>query len=99
MNKGELVEAVASQLGDSKASAQRAVDAVINSITDGIKRDESVTIVGFGTFTKKDRAARTGRNPMTGEPMQIKASKTVGFKVSQALKDELETTPGRPARV
>ena len=86
MNKGQLIEHVASELGDSKASASRAVEAVINSITNGIKEDEAVTIVGFGTFTKKNRAARTGRNPSTGEPMQIKASTTVGFKPSQALK-------------
>ena len=89
MNKGELVDAVASELGESKAAAQRAVDAVISSITNGVKTDESVTIVGFGTFTKKERAARTGRNPMTGEPMQIKASTTIGFKVSQALEEDL----------
>ena len=89
MNKGQLIEQVASELGDSKASASRAVDAVIASITNGIKDDQSVTIVGFGTFTKKNRAARTGRNPATGEPMQIKASTTVGFKPSQTLKETL----------
>jgi DNA-binding protein HU-beta len=86
MNKGQLIEAVASELGDSKASATRALDAVINSITTGLKQDDAVTIVGFGTFSKKQRSARTGRNPSTGEPMQIKASTTVGFKPSQALK-------------
>lgn len=89
MNKGQLIEHVASELGDSKASASRAVDAVIHSITNGIKEDDSVTIVGFGTFSKKNRAARTGRNPSTGEPMQIKASTTVGFKPSQALKESM----------
>ena len=89
MNKGQLIEAVAAELGDSKASAARAVEAVISSITDGIKQDDSVTIVGFGTFTQKERAARTGRNPITGEPIQIKASRTVGFKPSQALKETL----------
>jgi nucleoid DNA-binding protein len=86
MNKGQLIEAVASELGDSKASASRAVEAVISSITTGLKQDEAVTIVGFGTFSKKQRSARTGRNPSTGEPMQIKASTTVGFKPSQNLK-------------
>ncbi|MHC4990277.1 MAG: HU family DNA-binding protein [Planctomycetota bacterium] len=89
MNKGQLVEAVAAELGESKASATKAVDAVISSITTGIKHDEAVTIVGFGTFAKKARAARTGRNPSTGEPMEIKASTTVGFKPSQNLKEEL----------
>ena len=89
MNKGQLIEAVASELGAPKAAAGRAIDAVISSITLGIKKDEAVTIVGFGTFTKRNRAARTGRNPSTGEPMTIKASRTVGFKPSQSLKDSL----------
>jgi len=87
MNKGQLIDQVASELGESKAAASRAVEAVIASITSGIKEDENVTIVGFGTFTRKNRAARTGRNPATGEPMQIRASTTVGFRPSQALKD------------
>ena len=89
MNKGQLIEAVASELGTSKAAASRTVDAVITSITTGIKQDESVTIVGFGTFIRKERAARTGRNPATGEPMRIDASTTVGFKASQQLKESL----------
>lgn len=86
MNKGQLIEAVASELGASKAAATRAVDAVINCITSGIQKDEGVTIVGFGTFTKKQRKARIGRNPVTGEPMPINASRTVGFRASQSLK-------------
>lgn len=89
MNKGQLIEAVASELGDSKAAATRAVDAVINCITTGIKADESVTIVGFGTFAKKHRKARTGMNPITKQPMQIEASKSVGFKPSANLKQDL----------
>jgi DNA-binding protein HU-beta len=89
MNKGQLIEAVAAQLGDTKASASRAVDAVINCITSGIKVDDSVTIVGFGTFTKKQRKARIGRNPATRQPMQIQASRTVGFKPSPSLKGEV----------
>lgn len=89
MNKGQLIEAVASQLGESKAGASRAVDAVINCITSGIKQDEAVTIVGFGTFAKKQRKARVGRNPITGEAMPIKASRTVGFKASPTLKHEM----------
>ena len=89
MNKGQLIDAVAAELGESKTLAAKAVDAVIESITSGIKDDESVTIVGFGTFSRKERAARTGRHPMTGEPMTIKASTTVGFKPSQALKQTL----------
>lgn len=89
MNKGQLIEAVAHELGGSKASATKAVDAVIASIANGIRDDEAVTIVGFGTFARKARAARTGRNPATGQPMEIKASTTVGFKPSQALKDQV----------
>lgn len=89
MNKGQLIDAVAAELGDSKASASRAVEAVIGSITQGIRADDAVTIVGFGTFSKKNRAARTGRNPATGEPMAIEASTTVGFRPSQALKETL----------
>ncbi|MHC4107173.1 MAG: HU family DNA-binding protein [Planctomycetota bacterium] len=89
MNKGQLIEAVASELGESKAEASRALGAVINCITKGVKHDQSVTIVGFGTFTKKTRSARTGRNPATGQPMEIRASSTVGFKASQALREDL----------
>lgn len=89
MNKGQLIEAVASELGGSKTSANRAIDAVINSIRQGIRKDDAVTIVGFGTFSKRNRPARTGRNPATGEPMTIKASRTVGFKPSQSLKESV----------
>ncbi len=89
MNKGQLIEAVASELGESKAVASRAVDAVITSITHGIKRDDGVTIVGFGAFLKKQRKARVGRHPVTGEPMPINASTTVGFKPSPTLKQEV----------
>ena len=86
MNKGQLIELVASKLGGSKATAGKAVEAVIDSITRGIQHDDAVTIAGFGTFAKKDRAARTGRNPSTGEPMEIEASRTVTFKPSPNLK-------------
>lgn len=89
MNKGELIEAVAAELGDSKAGATRAVEALIKCITNGVKKDDNVTIVGFGTFKKKNRAARTGRNPMTGEPISIKAATTIGFTASQNLKQEM----------
>ena len=86
MNKSQLIEAVASELGGSKAAASRAIEAVITSITRGVNKDNAVTITGFGTFAKKDRPARTGRNPSTGEPLDIKASKTVSFKASDSLK-------------
>lgn len=89
MNKSELVEAVASELGESKAGAARAVDAVMQCIRSGLKEENAVTIVGFGTFSKKNRPARMGRNPITGEPIQIKPSTTVGFKPAQGLKQSL----------
>lgn len=89
MNKTDLVEAVASQLEMSKADATKAIDAVIACISDGIKRDEKVAITGFGTFTKKTRAARQGINPATRQPIQIPASTTCGFKPATALKDAI----------
>ena len=89
MNKGQLIERVATELGSTKPAASKAIEAVIACITQGIKDDSGVTISGFGTFSKKQRAARTGVNPATGQPMQIKASKTVGFKPSQALKEDV----------
>jgi len=81
MNKSELIEAVASEADLSKADATRATDAVLDS------KGDQVTLVGFGTFTVRERAARTGRNPQTGETINIKASKTPGFKAGKALKD------------
>jgi DNA-binding protein HU-beta len=87
MNKGQLIEAVAAELGGSKAAAGRAVDAVIGSITEGLRRDDAVTIVGFGTFRRRNNAARTTRNPSTGEPMTIQASRTVRFKPSPVLRE------------
>lgn len=90
MNKGQLIEAVAAELGDSKASATRAVEAVIHCITSGIKNGEGVTIVGFGSFVRKQRKARIGRNPVTGEPLPLKAIRTVGFRPSQSLKETMD---------
>lgn len=91
MNKGELIEAVQKTLGDdtSKKGAEDAVKAVLESIAKGVKKDGNVQLIGFGTFEIRKRAARTGRNPKTGETIQIKASKTVGFKPSSALKNSL----------
>jgi DNA-binding protein HU-beta len=87
MNKGDLVDAVASQLGESRAAAARAVDAVLDAIGEGVKHDEKVTISGFGTFRTRERKARTGVNPATREPMTIAASTTINFAPAQALKD------------
>ena len=87
MNKGDLIEAVAESAGLSKADAGRAVDAMVDSVTDALKNGAQVSLVGFGTFSVKKRAARTGRNPRTGETIQIKASNVPGFKAGKALKD------------
>lgn len=87
MNKAELIEAVAETADISKADATRAVDAVTQAITTTLKNDEQVSIVGFGTFSLRKRAARSGRNPRTGETISIKASNVPGFKPGKALKD------------
>ena len=89
MNKAQLVEAVAADLGGSGADAQRAVAAVLDGIKNGLKNDGTVSLVNFGTFEVRMRKARTGRNPRTGETIQIKASKSVGFRAGKALKDML----------
>jgi nucleoid DNA-binding protein len=88
VNKADLIEEVQKQLGNecSKAHAERAVNALISSIQRGLKKDKEVQIVGFGTFAVKNRKARMGRNPQTNEPMQIKASRTVGFRAGTNLK-------------
>ena len=87
MNKSELVEAIASSADISKAAAGRALDAVTDSITDALKKGDQVSLVGFGTFQVKERAARTGRNPQTGATIQIAAAKIPGFKAGKGLKD------------
>lgn len=90
MNKGDLIESVASRLGESKAGATRIVDAVISGIIEGVQQDDKVAIAGFGTFKKKHRKQRTGINPATKEQMVIAASTTVGFTPSPAIKEALE---------
>ncbi|HJP38812.1 MAG: HU family DNA-binding protein [Gammaproteobacteria bacterium] len=87
MNKGDLITNVSSQTGLSKADATRAVDAVVNAVTGTLQGGGQVSLVGFGTFSVKARAARMGRNPRTGEAIQIKASNVPGFKAGKALKD------------
>ena len=87
MNKGELIDAVADATGQSKADATRATDAVLDTIISTLGKGDQMTLVGFGTFTVRERAARTGRNPQTGETIQIKASKSPGFKAGKAFKD------------
>jgi DNA-binding protein HU-beta len=89
MNKAELIDAIADSAELSKASATRALDSAIDSITKALKKGDTVTLVGFGTFSVRKRAARTGRNPRTGETIKIKASKVPGFKAGKALKDAI----------
>ncbi|AXI02551.1 HU family DNA-binding protein [Aquirhabdus parva] len=87
MNKSELIDAIASTASLSKADATKALDAVISSVGEALKKGDTVTLVGFGTFSVKERAARTGRNPKTGAAIQIAASKVPGFKAGKGLKD------------
>ncbi|MBK8186311.1 MAG: HU family DNA-binding protein [Cellvibrio sp.] len=87
MNKTELIEAIAASADIPKTTAGKALDAVMESITNALKSGDSVVLVGFGTFAVKERAARTGRNPKTREEIAIPASKVPGFKAGKALKD------------
>ena len=89
MTKAELVEFVAETADLTKADAARALDAVVAGVTKGLKKEGKVTLVGFGTFTAKKRAARTGRNPQTGAEVKIAARVVPGFKAGSKLKDAL----------
>ncbi len=91
MNKSELIDAVAASADISKAEAGRVIDAMIETITSSLKREDPVVLVGFGTFATKHRAARIGRNPQTGEPIQIKAAIVPSFKAGKALKDAVNS--------
>lgn len=87
MNKAELIDAVAEAADISKAAATRSVDTVLDSISGSLKNGDSVTLIGFGTFSVRARNARTGRNPRTGEALNIPASNMPVFKAGKALKD------------
>ncbi|MCZ6718600.1 MAG: HU family DNA-binding protein [Gammaproteobacteria bacterium] len=89
MNKSELIDAIAQSADISKAAAARALEAALDTITGALKRGDPVTLVGFGTFNVRQRAARSGRNPRTGETIFIKASKNPAFKAGKALKDAI----------
>ena len=89
MNKAEFCNAVAEAAGMSKADGAKAVEAVMEVIKKAMKKGESVALVGFGTFVVRKRAARTGRNPRTGQQIKIKASKNPSFKAGKALKDAI----------
>lgn len=87
MNKSDLIDAMADSADISKAAAGRALDGLLEAITASVKNDDPVSIVGFGTFLLRERAARTGRNPKTGKTIEIAASKTPAFKAGKAFKD------------
>ena len=87
MNKSELIDTVADSADLSKAAATQAVDTVLSAISKSLKNGDQVTLVGFGTFLVRARAARTGRNPRTGDEIQIAAQKVPAFKAGKALKD------------
>ena len=89
MNRAELCEAVAKQMKTTKAEADRFLSATLGCIQKGLKKDKTVQLVGFGTFSVKKRAARKGRNPQTGETIKIKASRTVGFRAGKGLKAKI----------
>jgi len=86
LSKSELAQRVATDLGTTASSVTRIIDATLGEIARATTDGESVQLQGFGTFSARSRAARTGRNPRTGEPVEIKASTTLGFKASKALK-------------
>jgi len=90
MNKTELIAAVADKADISKADAGKAIDALFEVVGKALKKKDKVSLVGFGTFLVRERAARTGRNPKTGAALKIKASKTPSFKAGKALKDAIK---------
>lgn len=87
VNKSELIDAIAAAADISKADAGRALDATVEAVTNALKGGDSVSLVGFGTFTVKQRAEREGRNPQTGQTIKIAAANVPGFKAGKALKD------------
>lgn len=87
MNKSELVSAIATKSGLTKADSARALDGFIEAVSESLTNGEPVTLIGFGTFEVRERAARSGRNPRTGEVIEIKAAKKPAFKAGKALKD------------
>ena len=87
MNKTELIDAMADAAEISKAAAGKALDGLVDAVVAALKKGEPVSLVGFGTFSVRERAARSGRNPKTGETITIAASRVASFKAGKALKD------------
>ncbi|ELA08394.1 histone family protein DNA-binding protein [Moraxella macacae 0408225] len=99
MNKSELVASIAKKSGLSQAQSADALNAFISTVGEALQAGDSIALVGFGTFAVKERAARTGRNPQTGEEMQIPASKVPNFKAGKGLKDAVNPAPKKaPAK-
>ncbi|WP_028303120.1 HU family DNA-binding protein [Oceanospirillum maris] len=90
MRKPELAAAIAEKAELSKDKANEVLNAMLDEITGAVSKGDSVSLIGFGTFSVRERSARKGKNPQTGEPMDIPASKTVGFKVGKKLKDAVD---------
>ena len=90
MNKSDLIQEVANRSGLTKKDSESVVDAIIDSITEGLAKGESVQLIGFGKFEVRSRKAREGRNPATGEALKIEASKTAAFKAGKVLKDKVK---------
>jgi DNA-binding protein HU-beta len=90
MNKASLVEKIHEILGGTKVQAEEVVNTVFDSITESLKKGEDVSIAGFGIFSAKERAARTARNPRTGEPVEVPAMRVPKFKASKTLKDSVK---------
>lgn len=89
MNKSDLIASVAEKAGLQKREAERAVDAFIDSVQEALAKGDKVTVVGFGTFEVRERQARTGRNPQTGEPIQIAATRVPAFRPGKGFKDSV----------
>ncbi|AWH89771.1 MULTISPECIES: nucleoid-associated protein HU-beta [Limnobaculum] len=87
MNKSQLIDQIAAGADISKAAAGRSLDAIIDAVTDALKNGDQVSLVGFGSFVVRERAARTGRNPQTGKEIKIAAAKVPAFRAGKALKD------------
>lgn len=90
MNKSELIDAATDKTNLSKGDVSSALDAIVATITETVARGDKVSVTGFGTFERRERAARTGRNPQTGEEMQIAASKAPAFKAGKSFKDAVD---------
>ena len=98
MNRAELIEAISGETGLSKKDVDAALKSFINVVSDALQKKDKVQLIGFGTFETGERAARSGRNPQTGESIKIKASTLVKFKAGAALKEKVNSKPAKAAK-